>query len=220
VADGAGNFQAASVTLQRVVAEEQLPLEVRTIDWSHGYPRAVADHVDYRHARAEGARLAATVILIRQECPSAEIYLVAHSAGAGVVLAAAEALPPGCVDRIVMLAPAVSACYDLRPALRSVQQTVDVFYSESDWLYLSVLTRLIGTTDRRWTAASGRVGFQPHVASPEDACLYGRLRQYPWHRSQAATGNLGGHYGSYQPAFLRYYVLPLLQRECVAVARP
>jgi pimeloyl-ACP methyl ester carboxylesterase len=220
VADGAGNFQAASTSLRQVAARQQVPLEVRTFDWSHGYPRVLADHVDYAHARSEGQRLAAEVALLRQECPGTEIYLVGHSAGCGVVLAAAEALPCGYVDRIVLLSPSVSVCYDLRPALRSVRETVDAFYSENDWLYLALFTRIVGTSDRHWSAASGRFGFQPQVCTPEDALLYTRLRQFPWQPALVTTGNLGGHYGAYQPAFLRQYVLPLFERQCVAAAPP
>src|SRR5262249_30928732 len=137
VADGAGNYQMASTTLRAVAAEQVLPLEVRTFEWSHGYSRSLADHVDYGHARAEGDRLAAEILALRCDCPAAEIYIVGHSAGAGVILAAAEALPPGSVDRIVLLSPSLSVDYDLRPALRCVRETLDVFYSTRDWIYLS-----------------------------------------------------------------------------------
>src|SRR5687767_4366858 len=43
VADGAGNFQAASMHLRDVVACDRLPIDVRTFEWSHGYGRIVAD---------------------------------------------------------------------------------------------------------------------------------------------------------------------------------
>jgi hypothetical protein len=40
--------------------------------------------------------------------------------------------------------------------------------------------------------------------------LYAKLRQYPWEPGLDSTGNHGGHYGAYQPDFLRVAVLPLL----------
>jgi pimeloyl-ACP methyl ester carboxylesterase len=212
VADGAGNFQAASAALRAAVTEQHLPLAVETFEWSHGYPRILSDHMGYGHARAEGQRLAAEVLALRQNWPDAEIYLVGHSAGCGVILAAAECLPGGCVDRIVLLAPSLSVDYDLRPALRSVRGTVDVFYSTKDKFYLALVTGLIGTSDRHWAPAGGRYGFRPQLATPEDVCLYSRLRQFPWQPSYVQAGNLGGHYGTRQPDFLRLYVLPLFQK--------
>ena len=86
---------------------------------------------------------------------------VAHSAGSLVALTAVEAAPPGSVDRLILLAPAVSSEYDLRPALGNVRQGIDVLRSYRDQWYLGVGAYLVGTTDRRWEAAAGRVGFEP-----------------------------------------------------------
>src|SRR5262249_13845513 len=151
------------------------------------------------------------VAAYRRACPAAEIYLVGHSAGCTVILAAVEALPPATVDRVVLLAPALSADYDLRPALRGVRWSLDVFCSRRDWFYLGLGTRVMGTAARRWSAPAGRVGFRPAGNTPEDLAQFTKLRQHPWHPCLMWTGNLGGHYGGYQPAFLRAYVLPLLQ---------
>jgi pimeloyl-ACP methyl ester carboxylesterase len=212
VADGAGNFRATSLSLQQVVAQQRVGLQVRPFLWSHGCPRVLADHTDYAHARLEGQELAGQIVAFRQSCPEAEVYLVGHSAGCAVVLAAAECLPPDSVDDIVLLAPALSADYDVRPALRCARQGIDVFYSDRDWVYLGFFTGLVGTSDRHWSAVSGRAGFHPRADGPADSLLLARLRQHPWQPSYAASGNLGGHYGGYQPNFLRLYVLPLLQR--------
>jgi hypothetical protein len=124
-----------------------------------------------------------------------------------------SALPPDSVERMVLLAPAVSATYDLRPALASCRRGVDVFYSGRDWAALGIGTALVGTADRRWSAAAGRVGFRPVADCPGDQALFARLRQHPWHPCVTWAGNAGGHYGGYQPAFLRAYVLPLLRPE-------
>jgi pimeloyl-ACP methyl ester carboxylesterase len=220
VADGAGNFQAASAALEKVAASAGLPLQVRPFVWSHGSPRALADHLDYEHARAEGRRLAAEVLTLRREWPGAEIHLVGHSAGCAVVVAAGDCLPPDGVDGAILLAPALSADYDLRPTLRAARQGLDVFYSEHDWFYLGVVTGLLGTSDRRWCAAGGRLGFRPHADTPADVALLARLRQHAWQPAFAAAGNLGGHYGCYQPAFLRTHVLPLLRGDGCAAGGP
>jgi pimeloyl-ACP methyl ester carboxylesterase len=209
--DGAGGFHGTSTNLRRVVSTARVPLRVETVDWSHGWGRVVADQTDYAYARSEGQRLAGTILAAHAACPDLPVYLIAHSAGSAVALAAVEALPPATVERVVLLAPALSTDYDLRPALSRVRCGIDVFCSERDWFYLGLGTGLLGTSDRRWSASSGRVGFHPVGVTSADHALYGKLRQHPWHPSLAWTGNEGGHSGASQPAFLRAYVLPLLQ---------
>ncbi len=207
--DGAGGYQATSAALAHAVADAGLPLRVEPVVWSHGHGRFIADQVDYGHARAEGRCLAEKVAAYRAARPTAAVYLVGHSAGSAVALAAVEELPPGTVDQVVLLAPSVSADYDLRPALARVR-AIEVFCSRRDWVFLGVGTSLVGTADRRWSAAGGRVGFRPVGETPADLALYARLHQHPWDPCLAWTGNHGGHYDAYQPGYLRAYVLPLL----------
>jgi pimeloyl-ACP methyl ester carboxylesterase len=211
VADGAGNFQAASGHLRYVVHADGRPIDVRTFEWSHGDGRIVADQVDFAHARAEGQALAEVLRAFHAEHPDLPLHLFGHSAGSAVALAAAEAVPPGVIDRVVLIAPALSAGYDIVPALRNVGG-LHVFYSPHDWWYLGVYTQLIGTSDRRWGAASGRVGFQPSVDEAE-VHLLDKLYQRPWHPADRFLGNFGGHYGNYQPGFVRTYILPLFSDE-------
>lgn len=208
--DGAGGFQATSQALRQAVADRGMPLYVKPVAWSHGYGRFLADHTDLAHVREAGRQLADAVCVVHRQTPNVPVYLVGHSAGSAVVLAAAEMLAPGSVERIVLLAPAVSTCYDLRRALANTRQGVDVFYSERDRGYLGVGVALVGTTDRQRAPAAGRVGFRPIGKCPADAALYGKLHQHAWNPCVAWTGNHGGHYGGYQPGFLRAYVLPLL----------
>jgi pimeloyl-ACP methyl ester carboxylesterase len=210
VANGAGGFYAASEALQKALQEDRVPLSVETVSWSHGYGRVLADEVDYCHARREGQGLAVQVAAYRRHCPTGEIYLVGHSAGTAVVLAAAETLAPDSVDRIILLSPSVSTNYDLKPALRACRGGIDVYYSERDTGYLGLGVGLIGTADRLGGPAAGRVGFRLRADTDADVTLYARLRQHPWHPAVAWTGNAGGHYGSHQVSFLRAYVLPLL----------
>jgi pimeloyl-ACP methyl ester carboxylesterase len=210
VADGAGNYQYTSKMLRGVVAELQAPLRVETFVWSHGYKKSVPDQTDVAHARQQGQLLAAAVLAYRKENPRARIHLVGHSAGSMVVLSATEHLPPQTLDHIVLLAPSVSSEYDIRPALRSVRGTFEVHYSSRDWLYLGFCTRLVGCADRRYCGASGRVGFQVVIESQADCDLMPRLVQHPWQPDDRSLGHDGGHYGAYQPAYLKARVLPVL----------
>jgi pimeloyl-ACP methyl ester carboxylesterase len=212
VADGSGDYRTTSMALCQAVREGGVPLRVETLVWSHGYARLLADHTDHCNHLAEGQRLAAFVAAARQNCPSRAVYLAGHSSGSAVVLAAAEASPPGAIERIVLLAPAVSTDYDLRPALRSSRQGIDAFISRRDVGALKIATGIVGTADRRRSAAAGRVGFTPIVTCPGDEALYAKLRIHPWDRSVEWTGNRGSHYGALGQGFVRAYVLPLLLR--------
>jgi pimeloyl-ACP methyl ester carboxylesterase len=213
VANGSGDIRTLSTNLRQVVAESSAPLQVETFVWSHGRGRTLADHRDHANHWVQGCRLAAQVAACRQQCANRPIYLLGHSAGCAVVLAAAEMLPPLSVHRIIQLAPSVSVNYDLRPALRTARCGIDVFCSHRDRLVLGLAVRIVGTADQCGRTAAGQHGFSPVITCPADAALYGKLRQYPWGPEVAWTGNRGGHNGSSQVGFLRNYVLPLVASE-------
>ena len=94
------------------------------------------------------------------------------------------------------------------------RQSIEVFSSKRDWAALGVGAGIVGTTDRRWTAAAGRVGFRLPECAEGDP-LYTKLRQHPWGPWLAWSGNRGGHYDSCK-LHLRAYVLPLLVPTAVA----
>jgi pimeloyl-ACP methyl ester carboxylesterase len=213
VANGSGDIRTVSANLSKVVAESAAPLEVDTFVWSHGYGRYLTDHLDHANHLAQGRKLAEQVARYRRCYPERRVYLIGHSAGCAVILAAAEALPAESVDRIVLLAPSVCVSYDLRPALRSARGGIDVFYSGKDTLVLGLGMRLVGTAEHGCRTAAGQCGFTPVLTCPEDAVLYRKLRQHAWDPAVAWSGNDGGHYGSNRPGFLRAYVLPLLTGE-------
>ena len=146
----------------------------------------------------------------RAGLPMTWVMKTTVSFSAGSIQNAVEAAPPGSIERLILLAPAVSSEYDLRPALGNVRQGIDVFRSYRDQFYLGFGAYVVGTTDRRWEAPAGRVGFEPNLGGPGDSALYEKLHDHPWDASFAWTGNDGGHGGSYSPGFLRAYVLPLL----------
>lgn len=209
-ADGAGSFTSMTDSLAGAIRDSHTPLRIELVDWSHGYGRILSDQLDYANIRCEGKRLAERVLLQKRAFPDTPVHLVGHSAGCAVILAAAEELPPASIEHIVLLLPAVSADYDLRPSLRCARLGIDSFHSRLDLGYLGIGTTVLGTTDRRWTAAAGRVGFRPLCCSADDEQLHANLRQHPWNIAVSWTGNSGGHYGVHQPCFLTSYVLPIL----------
>jgi pimeloyl-ACP methyl ester carboxylesterase len=221
VADGAGDFRAASAGFRIALAEDHWPVHVETVTWSHGFLCILRDQLDYAYGRAEGCRLAARIASLKSRHPGVKIYLAGHSAGTVVAVAAAEALPPGSIEGMALLAPSLSTFYDLRPALHAVRNHVDVYYSHRDWGYLGIGTAVFGTSDRLRAPASGRIGFQVSSGVLEGRNDYQKVRQHEWRIGDWRFGNNGGHYGSYQPRFLRAHVLPQLlegQKEPGAAA--
>ena len=213
VANGSGDLHTASTSLSQVVTETSTPLEIETIVWSRGYLRFLADHLDHANHLAQGRLLADQVMAYRRADPDRRISLLGYSTGSAVVLAAAELLPRDSVDRIVLLAPAVCASHDLRPALGTARDGIDVFYSNEDRIILGLGMKILGTAEGGCRQAAGQCGFIPVIVCPGDAALYGKLRQHPWDPIVEWSGNDGGHYSSNQPDFLRAYVLPLLVRK-------
>ena len=144
--------------------------------------------------RAQARRIAKRICQLRDESPASPIVLAAHSAGAGLVALALEDLPPEVeVDRVVLLAPALSRTYDLTRALRHVRDRADVFCSDRDTLVLAIGTFLFGTVDGVHGEAAGHGGFvQPSGAG---AAEYEKLHTHPFSRERQLLGDDGGHYG-------------------------
>lgn len=209
-ADGSGGPGGTSGVLGDVVAEARAPLRVEMVEWSHGRGRYLADHLHWRNIERSGQQLARQAQELRRSHPDKRVCFVGQSAGCAVVLVAAEELPPGVLDRMVLLAPSVSRRYDLRPSLASSREGIDVFYSRKDWFVLGLGMAFSGTTDRDLAPAAGRVGFREPRTRGDDAELYRRLRQHGWQPGSEGTGNDGTHFGPSSPEHLRRTVLPML----------
>ncbi|PWT85882.1 MAG: hypothetical protein C5B58_02345 [Acidobacteria bacterium] len=210
IANGAGDYRTVTENLTQVVSEASLPLQLQTVCWSRGFRRYVLDEVDHDNHLVHGQELAVQIGDYRRAYPDRRIYLVGHSAGCAVLLAAAEMLPPDTLDRIILLSPSVCKSHDLRPSLRACRSGIDLFCSTSDRWILGLGVGVVGTTERGCRVAAGRDGFTPVINCPGDAALYEKLRQHPWEATALQwTGHDGGHFGNNQTAFLRAYVLPL-----------
>jgi hypothetical protein len=203
VLDGAGDYHGCSKALTYANTQAGNPVEVAVFPWSHGHRSLYLDQVDLKYARLQGARLAEKIRERSKQAPGRRVVVLAHSAGSAVALAAAECLPRDTIDRMILLAPSVSSCYDVRPSLPAIREGIDAFCSKKDWVALGVATRLVGTVDKRWAPAAGRKGFRS-AAEPS------KFRQTFWTHDLAWTGHTGGHYGVYAPAFLQAYIFPLV----------
>jgi hypothetical protein len=207
VANDAGDTTALTDNLCEVLSGTKWPMKVDTTRWS-AFGGPFRDYNYVSQHRAFGLRMACRIQAAQRVCPGAKTYLMGHGAGAAVVLAAAESLPPGSVDRIVLLAPAVSTTYDLRPALRTSREGIDVYYSLQDG-HLIDARDIIGNADCvRDVPAAGVVGFRCPCPAEPDSGLYCLVRQFPFNPlTYECTGNQGSHCGPIHYGFLRLVVL-------------
>lgn len=208
VANGSGDSGTLSNNLISVVENSNLSLEVETFNWSHGRGLSFADHADRENQQAQGKKLAAQVLEYSRATGSTKVYLMGHSTGCAVMLIAAENLPPGSIEKIVLLAPSVPDTYDLRPALLATRGGIDSYHSRKDQYILGLGMMILGTTDPDSRAAAGLHGFRLIYSTPNDNAIYQNLRQHHWDPTVEWSGNNGGHNGCLTTGFLKVYVLP------------
>lgn len=211
VAGGVGGLDFVGPAAQWQLPQAGVPHEVRHFSWTHGFGRYFKDLQDFNYLLAKGTELANEIRKVKEEDPGRPVYLIGKSAGAEVVLAAAERLPPGTLERIILLSAAVAPEHDLRPALRATRREVVSYYSSYDRLVLGWGTSQFGTGDRYYGPSAGLVGFSPPPGLSEaDRQLYERLVQVPWQPRMIREGHIGTHLGTSMPGFIREELGPWL----------
>jgi Serine aminopeptidase, S33 len=213
VLGGVGGLDLLSSTAQSALRRAGVQHDVREFVWTHGKGRPFTDLRDTVHLRRKAEELADLIRLLKAENPNCPIFLLAKSGGAGLGLKAAELLPACTLERIVLLAPAVSPHYDLCRALQATRGEIVSFHSAHDQIVLNLGTRQFGTIDRVYGPAAGLHGFRAPDAdrSADNVELYRRLVQIPWTSRNLLEFNNGSHMGSALPAFLATEVAPWLR---------
>jgi pimeloyl-ACP methyl ester carboxylesterase len=187
--------------------------EIREFEWTHGKCRPLRDLQDSRYFEERAAELAALIREQAEREPNRPISLVGHSAGAGLVLRATELLSAGAVERVILLSPAVSPHYDLRPALKNTRGEIVSFNSTYDRFILDLGTSMFGTVDRYYEPAAGLDGFRlPADLSEADRKMYERLIQVPYRAQKLLEFQDGSHHGTTMPIFLAKQVAPWLTK--------
>ncbi len=216
VLGGVGGLDILGVGLRYAVGEAGPPVRLESFSWGHGFGRWYSDLTRADSRDRDAARLAEEIRRHRTNRPGSPVFVVARSAGAGIAVMALEQLDPDAVERVILLAPALSPAYDLAPALRAVRREMVVFWSPADLIILGAGTLLFGTIDRVRTIGAGLVGFRvPPSGHPDDdrTRQYRKLRQVRWSPGMIALGHFGGHFGADCPGFLRKHVVPLLRAD-------
>ncbi len=216
---GVNGDNLLSAGLSRGIVEGGYPGAVEVIDWTTGYWPLFVYHLrsDARHDRGAhqiGERVAA----YRSRYPGREVNLVAYSAGAAVALEALEELPESeTVDRLILLAGAVSPAHDLRPALAHCRIGLWNYYQPQDVVALWAGTIVAGTADGHHLMSAGAVGFWSHpgYTEVEQELIDRKLVQMPYEPRMALTGNLGGHFHCVNHRFVAEWIAPVLEQAPV-----
>lgn len=211
VVGGIGGMDPLNLWAPFILPRMGVPHELRNFTWTHGKGRLLRDLQDARHLQVKAGELADAVRAVKAEDPNRPVYLLAHSAGAAVSLAAAERLPSRTLERIVLLASAVSPDYDLRPALRATRGEIVAYNSTWDCIYLDWGTSRFGTADRVYGPAAGLEGFRvPAELDDDGQHLYRRLVQVQWRLDHLLQLRGGLHHSTCMPPFLARSVAPWL----------
>ena len=181
---------------------------IKTYDWTQSNPGIPA--LLNRHLHEEEA-VKISDMITRQfhSSPGQKLIVVGHSGGAAMAVFAIQKLPPDVkVDKLVLLAPALSPDYDLSSAFAHVAGNCYAFTSPNDMVVLGAGTRLFGTMDGKKTGAAGQIGFVP----PDNACSaqYEKLVAKPYTPDWMKYKNDGDHVGTMTETFATAVIGPLL----------
>jgi len=157
------------------------------------------NQMDFVGNRLAGKRLAKSIIEYQDEYPGRPVYIIGHSAGGGVAVFTAEALPEGRqVDGLILLSASISSGYDLQKALSRCRNGIVNFYNKGDSGLLGVGTVVLGTVDGTHGVSAGLVGFDNF-----DKPGYEGLYQVKMNNVSKAS-----HTTSTQAGFVSSYVTP------------
>ncbi|MGD1275795.1 MAG: hypothetical protein ABR964_01065 [Tepidisphaeraceae bacterium] len=153
-------------------------------------------------------KLAALITRWRAAHPQSRIVLIGHSAGAGVILGALARLDDrvGEVGPVILLAPAVSPDYQLKPALGHVR-VIHVFYNKDDDFWQGIGPAIFGNYDGAHRNGAGKRGF---TLTGLDADQRTKVIQHPYQKEWDKLGQHGGHFDWLAHDFVARVLMPLV----------
>lgn len=183
---------------------------LRVYSWGYPWPLFwLTNSSSNLHDFAE-RQLADQIARWRMDHPHSRIVLIAHSAGAGVVVGALSRLSgPIEVGPVILLAPSLSPDFDLRPALKHAD-IIHVFYNSNDDFWQGWGPIVFGTYDGAHRSGAGRTGFSLARFSPGEKA---RVIQHPYQGEWNDLGNHGGHFDWMAEPFVGAIIKPLIDRS-------
>ena len=162
----------------------------------------------YTRNLAVARDLAVELARWRHAHPTSKLYLLGYSGGGGVAALVASGLAPEiAIDRLILVAPAISPDYPMAESvLPHVTKFVASFASKRD-IQVGWGTRTFGTIDRRFTASAGAVGFRS--TSP-------KLLELHWSRDDLRYGHHGNHWSYLGRRWQAARLLPALEPATTA----
>ena len=209
VANGVSGSTTASDNLIELNGELNLGLRIQAVSWTRT-DSLYGDLIDHEAQMNAAMKIACLTQAIRRDCPHSRIFFVGSSAGARVVLTAAEMSPAKSIDRIILLSPAVSSTHDLTAALRASRCGIDNFWASEDNV-LARAAEYLSVQEKTPVYMAGRAGFRLPCPTPEYKAAYCNVRQYRWH--EELCGN-GGHHCWLIEHNMKKCVLPLFFMSC------
>jgi pimeloyl-ACP methyl ester carboxylesterase len=167
-----------------------LDWEIDIVLWGEGY-FALQNLTDIRLNRERAAEVAADLAKYHRAHPDVPMVLIGYSGGGGMAVLVTEALPDDVmIDRLILMAPAVSPRHDMSRVLTRCRDKVINFYSARDRMVLGLGTRLFGTVDRDRNSSAGHVGLLNDAGVRIETAT---LSQIPWIPEWRKLGHRGGH---------------------------
>ena len=173
-------------------------------DWNQGPPfwQFLVNLMSRRHHERQSALLAERIRDHQRRHPDAPVCIVAQSGGCWIAVRALEQLPKGTmIDSVVLLAPAISLGYDIRPAAARCRSALISVGAAGDFVFLGLGTMLFGTSDRAFAPSAGFIGwhFQPEG-----------FIETRWHPDWIKLGYFGNHTSTTAVPFIATIIGPKL----------
>jgi pimeloyl-ACP methyl ester carboxylesterase len=170
-----------------------IDLEVDIIAWGIQPFGSIANLTDLAANLKRAKEIAGRISAYKKNHPNRPAYLVGYSGGGGLSLLTTEALADNVkLERLILIAAAVSPDYDLSKAMTHCNRGIVNYYSPHDTFVLGFGTRTFGTIDRKNTDSAGQIGFCD--ADRKLRTVEG-LTQIVWESQWANLGHWGGHVG-------------------------
>jgi pimeloyl-ACP methyl ester carboxylesterase len=199
---GVGNLVSNLHGLRGLIEEAHPHWEVDLRAWGPML-RGIGNLEAYERNRATARARADELAAYRRAHPDARITVVGYSGGGGMAVFTVEALPDDVhIDRLILIAPAISPDYPLDELIfPKVKELVVNFASKRD-LQVGWGTKTFGTMDRVKTYSAGYSGFTTR---------HRKLVQIHWSEAMQTTGHAGNHLGYLVPAWQQRYLMPFVE---------
>lgn len=162
---------------------------------------------DLRANLKRAKKIATRLVELKRERPDSPVTLMGVSGGGGLAVLSVEALPDNVqIDRLILVAAAISKDYDLTKAKARCRDKVFNFYSTTDGV-VGIGTEMFGTIDRKTVWSAGYCGF---VDAQGELLDYDWLEQIPWEEAWFEYGHFGDHMGYRSRPWARYVLAPCL----------